>query len=93
MIISLDCASVDNHIPWDDIFDYHPLRECNIYTILLSKKEEGSNFDKKLFLSEKPILLTNCLCVFSEVVKWLLKERAHSSCQYLHLWSKEVILS
>ena len=27
------CASVDNHIPRDDILDYHPLRECNIYII------------------------------------------------------------
>ena len=35
MIINLGCASVDNHIPWDDIFDYHPLRECNIYIISL----------------------------------------------------------
>ena len=25
------CALVDNHIPRDDIFDYHPIRECNIY--------------------------------------------------------------
>ena len=25
--------SVDNHIPRDDIFDYHPIRECNIYVI------------------------------------------------------------
>ena len=33
MIINLGCASVDNHIPGDDIFDYHPLRECNIYII------------------------------------------------------------
>ena len=24
MIINLGCASVDNHIPRDDIFDYHP---------------------------------------------------------------------
>ena len=31
MIINLGCASVDNHIPWDDIFDYQPIRECNIY--------------------------------------------------------------
>ena len=23
----------DNHIPWDDIFDYHPIRERNIYII------------------------------------------------------------
>ena len=22
-----------NHIPWDDIFDYHPIRERNIYII------------------------------------------------------------
>ena len=33
-IINLGCASVDNHIPWDDIFDYHPHRECNIYILL-----------------------------------------------------------
>ena len=33
MIINLGCASVDNHIPRDDIFDYHPIRECNIYII------------------------------------------------------------
>ena len=26
---------VDNHIPRDDIFDYHPLRECNIYIVLV----------------------------------------------------------
>ena len=26
MIINLGCASVDNHIPRDDIFDYHPLK-------------------------------------------------------------------
>ena len=30
MIINLGCASVDDHIPRDDIFEYHPLRECNI---------------------------------------------------------------
>ena len=34
MIINLGCASVDNHIPRDDIFDYHHIRECNIYIIL-----------------------------------------------------------
>ena len=33
MIINLSCASVDNHIPRDDIFDFHPIRECNIYII------------------------------------------------------------
>ena len=33
MIINIGCASVDNHIPGDDIFDYHSIRECNIYII------------------------------------------------------------
>ena len=33
MIINPGCASVDNHIPGDDIFDYHPRRECNIHII------------------------------------------------------------
>ena len=33
MIINLGGASVDNHIPRDDIFDYHPIRECNIYIL------------------------------------------------------------
>ena len=33
MIINLGCASVDNHIPRDDIFDYHHIREGNIYII------------------------------------------------------------
>ena len=36
MIINLGCASVDNHIPRDDIFDYHPIRASNIYIILSS---------------------------------------------------------
>ena len=38
MIINLNCASVDNHISRDDIFDYHPIRECNIYIIYLNSK-------------------------------------------------------
>ena len=32
--VAKSCASVDNHIPLDDIFDYHPIRECNIYHII-----------------------------------------------------------
>ena len=31
MIINPGCASVDNHIPRDDVVDYHPIRERNIY--------------------------------------------------------------
>ena len=34
VIINRGAASVDNHISRDDIFDYHPLRECNIYFII-----------------------------------------------------------
>ena len=34
VIISRGAAEVDNHISRDDIFDYHPLRECNIYFII-----------------------------------------------------------
>ena len=33
MIISLVCASVDSHIHRDDIFDYHPIKECNIHIL------------------------------------------------------------
>ena len=32
----LSCASVDNHIPRDDIFDYQPRRECNNYILLIT---------------------------------------------------------
>ena len=38
MIINLGCASVDNHILRDDIFDYRTIRECNIYIIYTSQK-------------------------------------------------------
>ena len=30
-------AEVDNHIWRDDMFDYHPLRECNIYFIIQNR--------------------------------------------------------
>ena len=33
VIVNRGTASVDNHISRDDIFDYHPIRECNIYFI------------------------------------------------------------
>ena len=45
MIINLGCASVDNHIPRDDIFDYHPLRECNIYIICHDVKMQNYLLD------------------------------------------------
>ena len=34
VIIKQGAAEVDNHISRDDIFDYHPFRECNIYFII-----------------------------------------------------------
>ena len=34
VIINRGAAEVDNHILRDEIFDYHPLRECNIYFII-----------------------------------------------------------
>ena len=40
MIINLGCASVDNHIPRDDIFDYHPRRECYIYIVYIYQLQQ-----------------------------------------------------
>ena len=34
VIINRGAAEVDNHISRDDIFDFHPIRECNIYFII-----------------------------------------------------------
>ena len=34
VIINRGPAEVDNHISRDDIFNYHPLRECNIHFII-----------------------------------------------------------
>ena len=34
VIINRGAAEVDNHIPRDDIFVYHSIRECNIYFII-----------------------------------------------------------
>ena len=34
VIINRGVAEVDNYISRDDIFDYHPLGECNIYFII-----------------------------------------------------------
>ena len=34
VIINQGAAEVDNHISRDDIFDFHPRRECNTYFII-----------------------------------------------------------
>ena len=60
MTINLGCTSVDNHIPRDDIFDYHPIRERNIYIIFpiffFCQRETfsffGYKFDKFEMISE-----------------------------------------
>ena len=36
VVINRVAAEVDNHILRDDIFDYHPIRGCNIYFIILN---------------------------------------------------------
>ena len=38
VIINRGAAEVDNHISRDDIFDYHPIRECNIRFIIPSNR-------------------------------------------------------
>ena len=51
MIINRGAAEVDNHIPRDDIFDYHTRRECNIYILLrnrLSVEQQYSIAEQKV---------------------------------------------
>ena len=38
VIINQGGGEVDNHISRDDIFGYHPIRECNIYFIIRNIK-------------------------------------------------------
>ena len=40
-IINRGTAEVDNHISRDDIFDYHHIREGNIYFITVGTRSEG----------------------------------------------------
>ena len=40
VIINRGAAEVDNHISSDDIFDFHPIRECNIYFIKPNNRYE-----------------------------------------------------
>ena len=42
MIINLGCASVDNHIPRDDIFDHHPLK--NVIFIYYNSPVGGKEY-------------------------------------------------
>ena len=53
VIINRGAAEVDNHIMRDDIFDYHPLRECNIYFII-AKRTLDPLFPTSCFLLDLP---------------------------------------
>ena len=72
VIINLGCALVDNHIYLDDIFDYQPIKERNIYIIFpicfLSKGDIfhffftnliNSKLISELVLSDKTVFLCN----------------------------------
>ena len=45
VIINRGAAEVDNHISRDDIFDYHHIREGNIYFIIPNKLHVINNND------------------------------------------------
>ena len=53
VIINRGAAEVDNHISRDDIVDYHPLRECNIYFIIPNTTLD-SLFSSVRFLLDLP---------------------------------------
>ena len=53
VIINQGAAKVDNHISRDDVFDYHPLRECNIYYII-SNRTLDPLFSTVFFFLELP---------------------------------------
>ena len=57
VIINIGCASVDNHIPRDDIFDYYPSRECNIYFIITNRTLDPLLFSEVLLLLNIPIMV------------------------------------
>ena len=57
MIINRGTAEVDNHISRDDFFDHHPVRECNIYSIIANKT---LRFPTMWYLREKQRLRPAC---------------------------------
>ena len=57
VIINPGAAEVDNHISRDDIFDYHPCRECNIYFIIPNRTLDLL-FSEVLPLLNRPIMVS-----------------------------------
>ena len=79
VIINRGAAEVDNHISRDDIFDYHPHRECNIYFIIPNKTLYSLfSVVELLLLLNRPImvrgdpnnLLSICLNEIKSFKKW-----------------------
>ena len=56
VIINRGAAEVDNHISRDDIFDFHPRRECNIYFIIPNRTLDPL-FPECILLLNRPIML------------------------------------
>ena len=69
MIINLGCASVDNHIPRDDIFDYNPLKNY-IYIILFLRLSCEHSTNREIVLLVTAALQFCCLdtCVLLHVL-------------------------
>ena len=66
MIINLGCASVDNHIPRDDIYDYHHIREGNIYIICEERKSlcSACYFGNYLYASNQRACAAHVILIF-----------------------------
>ena len=56
VIINRGAAEVDNHISRDDIFDFHPRRECNIYFIIPNRTLDPL-FSEGILLLNRPIMV------------------------------------
>ena len=56
VIINRGAAEVDNHITRDDIFDFHPGRECNIYFIIPNRTLDPL-FREGILLLNRPIMV------------------------------------
>ena len=56
VIINRGAAEVDNHISRDDIFDYHPCRECGIYFIIPNRTLDPL-FSEVVLLLNRPIMV------------------------------------
>ena len=57
VIINRGAAVVDNHISRDDIFDYYPSRQCNIYFIIPNRTLDPLLFSEVLLLLNIPIMV------------------------------------